>query len=58
MCIVNSKNALSIFSYYYSPMPHGMSEADKLAIIKGGHLRYMWLGATYTLSGYDHLALI
>ena len=37
---------------------HGMSEADKLAIIEGGNLRYMWLGATHMLSGYDHLAFV
>ena len=35
-----------------------MSEADKLAIIEGGNLRYMWLGATHMLSGYDHLAFV
>ncbi len=37
---------------------HGMSEADKLAIIEGGNLRYMWLGATHMLSGYDHLLFV
>ena len=37
---------------------HGMSEEEKLAIIEGGNLRYMWLGATHMLSGYDHLAFI
>jgi hypothetical protein len=37
---------------------HSMSEADKLAIIEGGNLRYMWLGATHMLSGYDHLAFV
>ena len=37
---------------------HGMSEAEKLAIIDGGNLRYMWLGATHMLSGYDHLAFV
>ncbi len=37
---------------------HGMSEADKLAIIDGGNLRYMWLGATHMLSGYDHLLFV
>ncbi len=37
---------------------HGMSEADKLAIIEGGNLRYMWLGATHMLSGFDHLAFV
>jgi len=37
---------------------HGMSEADKLAIIEGGNLRYMWLGVTHMLSGYDHLLFV
>ncbi|MDX8386035.1 MAG: HupE/UreJ family protein [Gallionella sp.] len=37
---------------------HGMSEAEKMSIIDGGHLRYMWLGATHMLSGYDHLLFV
>ncbi|MFA6015438.1 MAG: HupE/UreJ family protein [Gallionellaceae bacterium] len=37
---------------------HGMSEAEKLSIIEGGNLRYMWLGATHMLSGYDHLLFV
>ena len=37
---------------------HGMSDAEKLSIIEGGNLRYMWLGATHMLSGYDHLAFV
>lgn len=37
---------------------HGMSDADKQAIIDGGNLMYMWLGATHMLSGYDHLLFV
>jgi len=37
---------------------HGMSETDKQAIIEGGNLLYMWIGATHMLSGYDHLAFV
>ena len=37
---------------------HGMSEAEKQAIIDGGNLSYLWLGATHMLSGYDHLAFV
>lgn len=37
---------------------HGMSEADKQAIVDGGNLLYMWIGATHMLSGYDHLAFV
>ena len=44
-----------LFQYAYA---HGMSEADKLAIIEGGNLRYLWLGATHMLSGYDHLLFV
>ena len=37
---------------------HGMSEAEKQIIIEGGNLRYILIGATHMLSGYDHLAFI
>ncbi len=37
---------------------HGMSEADKLAIVAGGNLRYLSLGATHMLTGYDHLLFV
>lgn len=39
-------------------MAHGISEADKLAMLGGGYLRYVWLGATHMLTGYDHLLFI
>lgn len=39
-------------------LAHGMSEAEKQAIIGGGNLSYLWLGATHMLSGYDHLAFV
>lgn len=37
---------------------HGISEADKLAMLNGGYLKYVWLGATHMLTGYDHLLFI
>jgi len=37
---------------------HGMSEAEKQLIIDGGNLRYLWIGATHMLSGYDHLLFV
>lgn len=37
---------------------HSMSEADKLAIVAGGNMRYLSLGATHMLSGYDHLLFV
>ena len=37
---------------------HGMSEAEKQSIIDGGNWRYLWIGATHMLSGYDHLAFV
>lgn len=37
---------------------HGMSEEEKQVILQGGNLRYMWIGMTHMLSGYDHLAFV
>jgi len=37
---------------------HGISQADIQAMIDGGNLRYIYLGATHMLSGYDHLLFL
>ena len=37
---------------------HGMSESDIQAMMEGGSLRYIWLGATHMLTGYDHLLFL
>ena len=39
-------------------LAHGMSEADQQAMLDGGYLQYMWLGATHMLTGYDHLLFV
>ena len=37
---------------------HGISASETQAMIEGGNLRYIWLGATHMLSGYDHLLFL
>ena len=37
---------------------HGISASEVQAMIEGGNLRYIWLGATHMLSGYDHLLFL
>lgn len=37
---------------------HGISAADKHAMLDGGNLKYIWLGATHMLTGYDHLLFL
>lgn len=37
---------------------HGISEADKQAMLGGGYLKYVWLGATHMITGYDHLLFL
>ena len=37
---------------------HGISAEDKQAMLDGGNLRYIWLGATHMLTGYDHLLFL
>ncbi len=39
-------------------LAHGISESDKQAMIDGGYLQYVWLGASHMLTGYDHLLFI
>ncbi len=49
---------LSLFLFSSPSLAHGISEADKQAMLDGGYLRYIWLGATHMLTGYDHLLFI
>lgn len=37
---------------------HGISEADKEAMLSGGYFQYVWLGSSHMLTGYDHLLFI
>lgn len=39
-------------------LAHGMSAADKQAMVDGGLVRYLSLGATHMLTGYDHLLFL
>jgi hydrogenase/urease accessory protein HupE len=54
------KTLLSVFLMFTSPdiWAHGISAADKQAMLEGGYLKYMWLGCTHMLTGYDHLLFI
>ena len=37
---------------------HGISDADKQAMLAGGYLQYAVLGAKHMLTGYDHLLFL
>ena len=37
---------------------HGTSEADRQHMLDGGYLRYISLGASHMLTGYDHLLFL
>jgi hypothetical protein len=37
---------------------HGISDADKQAMLAGGYLRYVNLGASHMVTGYDHLLFL
>lgn len=49
---------LSLFLLNSSLYAHGISDSDMQAMIDGGNLQYIWLGATHMLSGYDHLLFL
>ena len=37
---------------------HGISEGNRLHLLDGGYLRYIALGASHMLTGYDHLLFL
>jgi hypothetical protein len=42
----------------HSVFAHGMSEDEKHAIVEGGYVQFIQLGATHMLTGYDHLLFV
>lgn len=41
-----------------SVFAHGISEEAKNAMMTGGYLQYIWLGAEHMITGYDHLLFL
>ena len=56
--IIKASSVLLLLLIPVVTLAHGISEADKQAMLAGGELRYVWLGATHMLTGYDHLLFI
>ena len=54
------KLLISIFSLFWSfnSFAHGISEESKQAMIDGGYLHYIMLGAEHMITGYDHLLFL
>jgi len=48
---------LTLF-WWTNSFAHGISEEAKHAMIKGGYLKYISLGAEHMLTGYDHLLFL
>ena len=49
---------LLAFASSTSAFAHGMTEADKQAMLEGGYFQYGILGAKHMLTGYDHLLFL
>lgn len=47
---------LFVFTSYC--FAHGMSESEKLIILEGGNLHFIYIGAIHMLLGYDHLLFV
>lgn len=50
--------ALLLMAVPFVAMAHGISETDKHSMLHGGYLRYIGLGASHMLTGYDHLLFL
>jgi hypothetical protein len=51
-------SALMILLFCVPCHAHGISDADKQAMLEGGYLRYVGLGASHMVTGYDHLLFL
>jgi ketosteroid isomerase-like protein/hydrogenase/urease accessory protein HupE len=51
-------SALSLLLLPLLAVAHGITEADQQAMVAGGNLRYLVLGASHMLTGYDHLLFL
>lgn len=40
------------------PWAHGITESQQQAMVVGGNLSYLWLGAVHMVTGYDHLLFL
>ena len=49
---------LVLFAATQMAQAHGISDADKVAMLNGGYARYVGLGASHMLTGYDHLLFL
>lgn len=51
---------LFIMSFFIPALAyaHGVTDADKLGLVSGGNIDYMFLGAKHMLTGYDHLLFL
>jgi hypothetical protein len=50
--------ALLLMALPLAALAHGISEADRQSMLNGGYLRYIGLGASHMLTGYDHLLFL
>jgi hypothetical protein len=50
--------ALLLMALPLAALAHGISEADRQSMLDGGYLRYIGLGASHMLTGYDHLLFL
>lgn len=49
---------LAVSLYSADASAHGVSEADKAAMVAGGYIDYVVLGAKHMVTGYDHLLFL
>ncbi len=49
---------LSTLVWTQSALGHGISPEARQAMIDGGYLKYVWLGAEHMITGYDHLLFL
>ena len=56
--MLNLRKIISLCIFSGLIFPHGISVADKSAIIQGTLIDYLYLGAKHMITGYDHILFL
>ncbi len=54
----NLRKIISIVIFSGLIFPHGISESDKIEIVQGSLIDYLYLGAKHMITGYDHILFL
>ena len=56
--MMNLNRIILLFIFFGLIFSHGISESDKVEIVQGNLIDYIYLGAKHMITGYDHILFL